>query len=491
MLSLSINVECDYDYHQECPSSVVGVICGPESEVRVLFPDLGLLPGNPEDRQSWVTCFLMLHLLTTLDGLVHVCIAGGPLWGDGTLASEHLFFVEPMSEALKAFRGHITFSTCSGHWSNNAACRYSTFVISSLLPTLGARYNPSCGIHWDRDREVWVNQHFSIPGLVDFSFPDTFPYPSPHLASPLDLDPSILVHTRSLCERLGLWLFPPTLLATVPNVGDLACLCRADSNALVGPLFPVPPGPGFQVWPTESGDPRLLHKWRPEHDCAQLTVFFPDGLYNPISLSPKVSSPLLPFLTRMLGTLSLPGGWMVLHGTKPLRRQTTPSELGVRAGWRFEVSVVLSGLLGGHPQSWESAWMSSRPSSPRRRLVCSPDSFFRLSPEACEPGYGRCSFPQDALLDSIPFALPLPLPIPTARVAPDSPHQPWWTWVVGTLRVLGIFPPRWPKPLCRRPHVSQQNGRRPCVHPSPPRWTFQFGTRYKVIGPSRPAPGAC
>ena len=335
VLSLSINVECDYDYHQECPGSVVGVICGPESEVRVLFPDLGLLPGNPVDRHSWVTCFLMLHLLTTLDGLVHVCIAGGPLWGDGTLASEHLFFVAPMLEALKAFRGHITFATCSGHWSNNTACRYSTFVISSLLPTLGAGYNPSCGIHWDVDREVWVNQHFLTPGLADFSFPDTFPFPSPHLASPLDLDPSLLVHTRLLCERLGLWLFPPTLLATVPNVGDLACLCRADSNALVGPLFPVPPGIGCQVWPTEAGDPRFLHKWRAEHDCAQLTVFFPDGLYNPISLSPKVSSPLLPFMTRMLGTLSLPGGWMVLHGTKPLRRQTTPSELGVRAGWRF------------------------------------------------------------------------------------------------------------------------------------------------------------
>jgi hypothetical protein len=48
-------------------------------------------------------------------------------------------------------------------------------------------------------------------------------------------------------------------------------------------------------------------------------------------------------LTRMLGTLNLPEDWMVLHGTKPLRCQTTPSELGVRAGWRFEVSVVLSG----------------------------------------------------------------------------------------------------------------------------------------------------
>ena len=260
-----------------------------------------------------------------------------------------------------------------------------------------------------------------------------------------------------VCERLGLWLFPPTLLATVPNVGDLACLCRADSNALVGPLFPVPPGPGSQVWPTESGDPRLLHKWRPEHDCAQLTVFFPDGLYNPISLSPKVSSPLLPFLTRMLGTLSLPGGWMVLHGTKPLRCQTTPSELGVRAGWRFEVSVVLSGLLGGHPQSWEPAWMSSRPSSPRRRLACSPDSFFRLSSGAYAQDYGRSSFPQAAMMDSIPFALPLPLPIPTAWVVPDSPHQPGWIVGSGYNASTWHLPPllaQASQPLS--PHVAAQ-----------------------------------
>jgi hypothetical protein len=348
VLSLSINVECVYDYHQECPSSVVDVICGPESEVRVLFPDLGLLPGNPDDRQSWVTCFLMLHLLTTLDGLVHVCIAGGPLWGDGTLASEHLFFVEPMSEALKAFRGHITFSTCSGHWSNNAASRCSTFVISSLLPTLGARYNPSCGIHWDRDRGVWANQHFSIPGLVDFSFPDTFPYPSSQLVSPWTLIPPSL---STLAPFVSAWVsgcFLPACSLLCPTLETwLACAELIQMPWLV-PFSRFPRAKASGCGPRRPVIP-VCYRWRPEHDCAQLTVFFPDGLYNPISLSPKVSSPLLPFLTRMLGTLNLPEGWMVLHGTKPLRCQTTPSELGVRAGWRFEVSVVLLGLLGGLP----------------------------------------------------------------------------------------------------------------------------------------------
>lgn len=72
--------------------------------------------------------------------------------------------------------------------------------------------------------------------------------------------------------------------------------------------------------------------------------------------------------------------------------------------------------------------MYPSPSTQRSRLACSPDSFFRLSPEICEPAFGRSSIPLRAMLDSIciPFALPLPLPIPIARVVPDSPNQLWW-----------------------------------------------------------------
>ena len=84
--------------------------------------------------------------------------------------------------------------------------------------------------------------------------------------------------------------------------------------------------------------------------------------------------------------------------------------------------------------------MYPRPPSPRRRLACSPDSFFLMSPEAGEPVYGQSSIPQGAMLDCIPFAFPLPLPIPTTWVVSDSPNQPWWD--VGSGHNAGTwFPP--------------------------------------------------